>query len=45
MLCPIGKTQDTILQEQELTSNLGVAYLCTKLEATAEDRVIAAKLA
>ncbi|MDJ0635502.1 MAG: hypothetical protein QNJ34_20100, partial [Xenococcaceae cyanobacterium MO_188.B29] len=30
----------SILQEQELTSNLGVAYLCTKLEATAEEKLL-----
>ena len=30
----------TILQEQELTSDLGVAYLCTKLEATAEEKLL-----
>ncbi|MDJ0687219.1 MAG: DUF1822 family protein [Xenococcaceae cyanobacterium MO_188.B32] len=30
----------SILQEQELTSDLGVAYLCTKLEATAEEKLL-----
>ncbi|MDJ0535236.1 MAG: DUF1822 family protein [Xenococcaceae cyanobacterium MO_207.B15] len=30
----------TILQEQELTSDLGVAYLCTKLQATAEEKLL-----
>lgn len=29
-----------ILQEQELTSDLGVAYLCTKLEATEEEKLL-----
>ena len=30
----------SILQEQELTSDLGVAYLCTKLKLHAEEKVI-----
>lgn len=30
----------SILQEQELTSDLGIAYLCTKLEATAEEKLL-----
>ena len=30
----------SILQEQKLTSDLGVAYLCTKLEATAEEKLL-----
>ena len=30
----------TILQEQELTSDLGVAYLCTKLQAGAEEKLL-----
>lgn len=29
-----------ILQEQELTSDLGVAYLCTKLQANAEEKLL-----
>ena len=29
-----------ILQEQELTLDLGVAYLCTKLEATADEKLL-----
>ncbi len=32
--------RNNILQEQELTSDLGVAYLCTKLEATAEEKLL-----
>ena len=30
----------SILQEQELTSDLGVAYLCTKLQATASEKLL-----
>ena len=32
--------RNIILQEQELTSDLGVAYLCTKLQATAEEKLL-----